>query len=228
MVTLFAPTQNVTPKQTEWLPSSGANPDAAAGFKERGIPTSAIDDAEFERLVVLHTGRAWRYAFTFLNETAAADDAVQEAIVRLYERRSDYPLQSKFGPYLIKIVARLCINAQRVRRAEDRHAPIRHRDRQQAKADSSMVDPAVHVQKLEANQELTAAVAELQERDRACLLLTVCEGLSYADAAEALNISVSEVNNSIYRARAALRTRLSGLRESHGDRDGKRTEGAAS
>src|SRR4029077_594468 len=123
-------------------------------------------DSEFERLAVQHSERAWKYAFTFLNDSAAADDLVQEAIVRLYEKRAAYPLRTKFGPYLVKTVARLAIDMQRDRRVEQRNAPIR----EQAKTHSSTSDPAMNVQKIEAHQALSRALAQLPQTERACLL----------------------------------------------------------
>ena len=99
--------------------------------------------------------------------------------------------------------ARLCIDQRRGRRAERRRLlrlPV-----------TAPPAPTVAVEERETAGQVAAAVAALPERERACFLLTVCEGLSYRDAAEALGLSFAEVNNAIHRARRGLRVSLGGL-----------------
>lgn len=164
---------------------------------------STVDRDEFAALAGEHRGRAVRFAIAFLGDHHVAEDMVQEALRRLYEARDRYPLRDLFGPYLVKTVARLCIDQRRGRRAERRRLlrlPV-----------ASPPPPTVAIEERETAGQVAAAVAALPERERACFLLTVCEGLSYHDAAEALGLSFAEVNNAIHRARRGLRAGLGGL-----------------
>ncbi len=158
--------------------------------------------AEFERLALEHRGRAFRFALAYQGDRDVAEDLVQEALARLYERREQYPLATHFGPYLVKMIARLCIDEKRSRSVRERREPERHRARMQPD------DPSQHAVRQERAQILQQAIGQLPERERACLLLTVCEGLSYREAADALSLSLAEVNNAVYRARMALRAQL--------------------
>jgi RNA polymerase sigma-70 factor (ECF subfamily) len=163
----------------------------------------AVDRDAFAALAGEHRPRAVRFAIAFLGDRHAAEDMVQEALRRLYEARDRYPLRDLFGPYLVKTVARLCIDQRRGRRAERRRLlrlPI-----------MTPPAPTVAVEERETAGQVAAAVAALPERERACFLLTVCEGLSYRDAAEALGPSFAEVNNAIHRARRGLRASLGAL-----------------
>ncbi|MFM8986549.1 MAG: RNA polymerase sigma factor [Planctomycetia bacterium] len=162
-----------------------------------------VDRDEFARLAGEHRPRAMRFATAFVGDRHAAEDMVQEALRRLYEARDRYPLRDLFGPYLVKTVARLCIDQRRGRRAERRRLlrlPV-----------TAPPAPTVAVEERETAGQVAAAVAALPERERACFLLTVCEGLSYRDAAEALGLSFAEVNNAIHRARRGLRASLGAL-----------------
>lgn len=162
-----------------------------------------VDRDEFALLAGEHRPRAMRFATAFVGDRHAAEDMVQEALRRLYEARDRYPLRDLFGPYLVKTVARLCIDQRRGRRAERRRLlrlPI-----------MTPPAPTVAVEERETAGQVAAAVAALPERERACFLLTVCEGLSYRDAAEALGLSFAEVNNAIHRARRGLRASLGAL-----------------
>lgn len=170
------------------------------------VPAAAlqsIDRDEFARLAGEHRPRAVRFAIAFLGDRHAAEDMVQEALRRLYEARDRYPLRDLFGPYLVKTVARLCIDQRRGRRAERRRLlrlPM-----------TAPPAPTVALEQRETAGQVAAAVAALPERERACFLLTVCEGLSYREAAEALGLSFAEVNNAIHRARRGLRASLGAL-----------------
>jgi RNA polymerase sigma-70 factor (ECF subfamily) len=161
------------------------------------------DSAAFADMVREHYPRALRFACAFLGDRHLAEDLVQEALRRLYERREEYPLDTHFGPYLVKIVARLGIDWKRARKAEARWRTLAGLFRRQRDP-----GPATAVQHQETAALIEGAISSLPERDRACFLLTVCEGLSYREAGEALALSVSEVNNAVYRARTALRKTL--------------------
>lgn len=159
----------------------------------------------FAELATAHRQRVLRFATAFLGDRHLAEDVVQEAFRRLFEHRGRYPLAELFGPYLVKTTARLCVDHRRSRQAEDRR--IRSLD------PGAVASPAAAAEAREANDLVAVAVAALPDRERACFLLTVCEGLSYRDTAETLGLSYAEVNNAIHRARTRLRTRLGPLGE---------------
>lgn len=172
----------------------------------RRIPAGEHADVlapeEFERLAETHRPGAMRYAFAFLQNRDHAEDAVQEALRRLYAHRDRYPLRRLFGPYLIKTIARLCVDVKRTRRSGDVGLQIgdeRHVSRE---------EPIHLAERKEVSKAMARAIQELPERERACLLMVVCEGLTYRDAAEALSLSFHEVNNAVHRARLALRKTL--------------------
>lgn len=162
----------------------------------------------FAALADAHRLRVLRFATAFLGDRHLAEDAVQDALRKLYEHRDRYPLDELFGPYLVKTVARICIDHRRSRQAEDRRI-----------ASLEPVDspsPIVAAEARETADLVALAIGRLPDRERACFLLTVCEGLSYRDTAETLGLSYAEVNNAIHRARTLLRSSLAPVVE--GDR----------
>ena len=158
---------------------------------------------EFAALAAEHRAGAVRFAIGFLRDRHLAEDMVQEGLRRLYEARDRYPLRTLFGPHLVKTVARACIDLRRGREAERRRIA-----RLQGGATQAVTAP---LERSETAAQVAAAVAALPDRERACFLLTVCEGLSYDDAAEALELSFAQVNNAIHRARRVLRVSLGPL-----------------
>lgn len=164
-----------------------------------------LDAEAFAGLATAHRQRVLRFATAFLGDRHLAEDVVQEAFKRLFEHRGRYPLAELFGPYLVKTTARLCIDQRRSRQAEARKI---------AAVEPSAVTPPPLVAETRERADLVAvAIGGLPDRERACFLLTVCEGLSYRDAAETLGLTYAEVNNAIHRARTRLRTSLGPLME---------------
>ena len=158
---------------------------------------------EFAALAAEHRAGAVRFAIGFLHDRHLAEDMVQEGLRRLYEARDRYPLRALFGPYLVKTVARACLDLRRSRTAERRRI---------AALPPRVAAPAsVPLERSETAAQVAAAVAALPDRERACFLLAVCEGVSYDDAAEALGLSFAQVNNAIHHARRALRVSLGSL-----------------
>jgi RNA polymerase sigma-70 factor (ECF subfamily) len=164
-----------------------------------------LDAGAFAGLATAHRPRVLRFATAFLGDRHLAEDAAQEAFKRLFEHRGRYPLAELFGPYLVKTTARLCIDQRRSRQAEARKI---------AAVEPSAVTPPPMVAETREWADLVAvAIGGLPDRERACFLLTVCEGLSYRDAADTLGLTYAEVNNAIHRARTRLRTSLGPLME---------------
>ncbi|MBU6222423.1 MAG: sigma-70 family RNA polymerase sigma factor [Planctomycetes bacterium] len=159
----------------------------------------------FAALADAHRPRVLRFATAFLGDRHLAEDVVQEALGRLFEHRERYPLAELFGPYLVKTAARLCIDHRRSRQAEDRRVA--------ALDPVEVPSPLAAVESRETADLVARAIGRLPDRERACFLLTVCEGFSYRDAAETLGLSYAEVNNAIHRARTLLRSLLSSVVE---------------
>lgn len=170
------------------------------GTDAEGRPSTCLDRVEFDRLAAVHRARAARFACAFLGDRELAEDLVQEALLRLYERREQYPLASHFGPFLVKILARLCIDEKRTRQAARRWRATA--------VPLTADDPAGVAEQRETAALIAAAIGALPPRERACFLLAVCEGLSYREAADVLGLSCGDVNNAVHRARLSLRKAL--------------------
>ena len=187
----------MTPSRTPSPATTAQQPD---GQLARPLSAEA-----FATRVAIHQPRVLRFAAAFLGDRHLAEDVVQEAFGRLFEHRSRYPLDDLFGPYLVTTVARLGIDQRRVRQAEDR--------RVKQVEPRSVPSPAATAANREVDDLVALAVGQLPDRERACFLLTVCEGFSYRDAADTLSLSYAEVNNAIHRARMLLRASLTTIVE---------------
>ena len=82
---------------------------------------------------------------------------------------------------------------------------------------SDEVSPDEAAQRGELNSELQRAILTLSIDQRTTLVLVDVQGLSYAEAAEALDVSVGTVKSRLSRARSRVRDELMKRRELLGD-----------
>jgi RNA polymerase sigma-70 factor (ECF subfamily) len=151
------------------------------------------DRQAFSVLVGLHLPRARAIARAVLEDHAEADDAVQTAFLRAWERLGQLADAEGFAAWLGQIVRREAID--RLRRRErlgerplppsDPPAPLASED-----------DPRL--------ERLRAALARLGAGQREILALRYEAGLGYEDIAATLGLSLANVEKRLYRARQAL------------------------
>lgn len=144
-----------------------------------------------------------RYARALVRERAAADDLVQDCLERAVSRwhqRRDGSVRA----WLFTILHNLAITQFRQATARGRHMPIDEAGEQE------LVSAAAQEQRLIYHDALSK-LAKLPEEQRAVLLLVAVEDLSYADAADVLNVPVGTVMSRLSRAREKLQQEMDGV-----------------
>ncbi|NNE71411.1 MAG: sigma-70 family RNA polymerase sigma factor, partial [Rhodothermales bacterium] len=133
-----------------------------------------------------------------------AEDLVQNAFVHIWENRGKIRTDGSLKGLLFRIGYTRALNHFR-----DTARFEGELDEQALGVPAPDVDPA---EQRDVRDRVREAVDALPERRRAVFELCVLEGLSYAEAAEALEISRKTVENHMGYALKAVRERLSGLR----------------
>jgi RNA polymerase sigma-70 factor, ECF subfamily len=159
------------------------------------------DRRAFDEIVSRHGPFALRVAMRLLADPVAAEDVVQDAMVRAWSQCGQFdPRRARFTTWLYRIVLNLCIDQRR--RVQPEAMP----------EDFDPADPAVAVdeglERRERQAVLTGALRELPVRQRAAITLVYDEGLSGAEAAQVLGLSAKAVERLLARGRAYLRERL--------------------
>jgi RNA polymerase sigma-70 factor (ECF subfamily) len=157
------------------------------------------DEAAFDALVRAHYARLYNYAYRFLGAREAAQDAVQEVFLKVWERRAGPPLQDPLA-YLYQAVRNQCLM---VLNRERRWNQVEIEDEVVANVLEPQVDDAEDLASAAAR-----AVNELPERCRLIFTMSREQDLSYGEIARVLGISPKTVENQIGRALKILRRRL--------------------
>jgi len=141
----------------------------------------------------------YRTALGVLGDAHEAEDAAQDAAMRLLRGARTYRPGGSFRAWL----HRLAVNAARDRmRARARRAAV--------EKEGAMVREAKPQGREEFDEAVRAAVARLEEPRRSAVVLVYFQGLSRQEAAEALRLPVGTVSSALARAKEDLRGRLAG------------------
>ncbi len=153
-------------------------------------------------LFIRHAPFAFRTAYLILHERGAAEDAVQDACLRLIKDAGAFDPARPFLPWFKTLVARSALDlARRTRRREAREV--------KAPAPSTPEDPAMPLINREAREHLCAELARLPEELRLPTILHYQAGYSYAEIAQSLACPEGTVATRLASARERLKAGLS-------------------
>lgn len=164
------------------------------------------------------------HCYRMLGSSHDSDDLVQETLLRAWRARDALADPSRLAPWLYRIATNACLDelAQRPRRvlaselraaadpsaaAEDALDEALWLEPMPDKwlSDTSTADPAARYSLRESVAlAFIAALQALSPPQRAILLLRDVVGMSAAEAAEALDQTVSAANSALHRAREAI------------------------
>lgn len=139
---------------------------------------------------------------------SAAEDAVQEAYVRVMARRPDLEEPERLLAYLRRAVVNLCRGAGRHRRVVDRYLAGPARSQAATLRSVHSGDPDVAF----ARHELVQALKDLPPRQREVVVLRYYAQLSEAETAQTLGVSVGTIKSSAARGLDSLAVKLGASR----------------
>lgn len=166
--------------------------------------------AGLELLVRHYYTPAVRVALLVTHERAQAEDVVQEAFLRVYERIAQFDSTRPFGPWFLRSVVNDAIK-QASRAARQR--PLQNdADAALESHDTTPIDPApgpeALLEQAETVAEVHAVLARLPPAQRAVLVQRYLLDCGEADIARALALPVGTVKSRLHGARRRLRALL--------------------
>ena len=179
-------------------------------------PTSCIEATEQRRerheqaakrmhergqAIVEEIPRLRRYARALLRDRDAADDLVQDCLERALSRMESWAIGDLPRRWLLTIMHHLFVDQSR--RAKRHFQAVMT----MPETMDAIAMPPPQVDKL-ASVDVLLALQQLCPERRTALVLVAVEGLSYADAANALGIAAGTLASRIARGREELRSIL--------------------
>ena len=158
------------------------------------------DEKAFETIFRQHYPMLCRFAAPFLYDAESAEEAVQEVMVTVWEKREQLEIATSLKSYLFGAVHKHCLNWIK-------HDQVKARYRQETLATAPLAEaPDGFASELE--QQISRAIQKLPEERRKVFLLSREEGLKYREIADKLGISIKTVENQMGKALRFLREEL--------------------
>jgi len=155
-----------------------------------------------EELVATYGNRAYRLTIGITGNKQDAEEAVQDAFWSVIHKIDTFRGDSAFGSWIHRIVSNAAY--AKIRRGQQTIGEIKA-DEVVMDWSSTIDDPAVQS---ELRIVLSSAISELPVHYRAVIVMRDIEGLSMAEIADGLGLTVATAKTRVHRARLLLRSRL--------------------
>lgn len=168
------------------------------------------DVAGLATLVRLYQVRALRAAYLITRDRALAEDVVQAAFIRAYQRIGQFDPQRSFGPWFLRCVAR---DAVKVASRYARDLPLDALTGAATGAGfhdlaDTGLSPDAAWEAAETREEVWAALGALSPAQREAIVLRYYLGQSEAEMADGLGCPPGTIKSRLHAARARLQVLL--------------------
>lgn len=166
----------------------------------------AGDYAPASEIYDRYSGRIYNFAFRFLKNAEAAEDATQEVFVKMLKHANQFHGDAKLSTWLFSITANWCRDY------------LRKADNKAKDTDDVLItlpaspeySPDRTLEQRENEQRVRKALGALTPEQREAILLSRYQGLSYAEIAQISGCSEGAVKTRVFRAMETLKKALTG------------------
>jgi len=173
------------------------------------------DRDAFRVLVERHSHSIFRLAYRLTGNQHDAEEVVQEAFLRAFQKLGQFAARANFGTWVYRIAANYSIDLMRRKRKEDarRETPvISTQDNPEIDPIDLLPDAAPSperlTQSLELRSQIEQALAALSHAERTAFVMRHWEGCGIEEIAAVLNSNSGAAKNTVFRAVQKLRQML--------------------
>ncbi len=163
----------------------------------------------FHQLYDRHVSGVYGLVYAGVRDRDLADDVVQMAFVRAWERLGRLRHGDAFPVWIRRLAHRIMIDELRKRRVRE-VASLEENEALGEVAIDTTPGPAAALSRGETAERVRAAVAELPQHQREVVTLHHFEGLEVKAVAEVLEVPLGTVLSRLARARETLKRKLEG------------------
>lgn len=185
--------------------------------------TLAGERDAYRVLVERHSRNVYQLAYRMMGNRQDAEEVVQEAFLRGYQKLKQFAGNANFGTWVYRIAANHAIDLLRQRKVEDsrRETPRAiSEDGQQTDLLGRISDPGPSPERLTGSSELAArmtqALGTLTPAERTAIVMRHWDGCAIEEIAAVLQSNANATKNTVFRAVAKLRKALKPFVEARG------------
>jgi RNA polymerase sigma-70 factor (ECF subfamily) len=179
------------------------------------VENGRVDEARdrFGELVTMHQRRASRIAYQYLRDAAEADEAVQDAFVKVFAHIGSYREAWPFEVWFTRILINGCLDRRKAQVRRDRWVvggEISSADEARVSAASPAADPEQRLLARERRAHIASAIDRLDGRQRTVFMLTHYGDCTPREISAMTGLNESTVRVHLFRAVRKLRGLLGG------------------
>lgn len=163
---------------------------------------------KFSQMLSPYKDKMFRYAYSIVGSRFAAEDVVQEAMIKIWKKREQFVDVENKEAWCVTVTRNVAIDkvrANKKKRTSDIEGYYHISDRAPS--------PDVQLEHKDALTKVKALLDTLPAQQNEIITLREVEGHTYQEIAEILEISVDQVKVSLHRARKSLRSQLLKLKD---------------
>ena len=174
------------------------------------VECGEMDEARerFTDLVTLHQRRASRIAYQYLRDAAEADEAVQDAFVKVFSHITSYREAWPFEVWFTRILINGCLDRRKAQLRRDRWmagAEVSSADEARVSAANPGNDPEHRLLARERRARIASAIDRLDGRQRTVFMLSHYGDCSPREISAMTGLKESTVRVHLFRAVRKLR-----------------------
>jgi len=169
-------------------------------------PQRQSEHEQFEQLMQPHLHKLYKLAYRFTGQQADAEDLVQDVVVKLYPRLPEMQKIEQLGPWLARVLYRHFVDRVRSRQRSPLHLVDDEAELSEHK--DEVAEPAEKVEATLLQKRLQTALNQLNEDQRALVILHDVEGYTLNEIHSMHDVSIGTLKSRLNRARGRLRELL--------------------
>ncbi|WP_019227571.1 RNA polymerase sigma factor [Sedimentibacter sp. B4] len=163
----------------------------------------------FEELIKDYKKVAYNIALRVLRNVEDAEDASQEALIKVYKSIQNFNMQSSFKSWMYRIVINTCIDFKRKKNINvvsiDENIDLGGNKEFQIEIADDTNNPDILIEKNFNSKLISDAVGRLEDDFKTIIILRDIQGFSYSEISEMLNCNLGTVKSRLNRARKSLK-----------------------
>ena len=200
------------------MPASVESPQAIANSDAVAVERTLSGERDAYRILVeRHSQNVFRLAYRMTSNRHDAEEVVQEAFLRAYQKLGQFEARANFGTWVYRIAANYAIDRMRQRKKEEaRKVEPNAREEEAENNPVNLVQDAAPTperltQSLELRKHMQIALAALSESERTAFVMRHWEGCGIEEIAAVLKTNSGAAKNTVFRAVQKLRQALQPL-----------------
>ena len=146
----------------------------------------------------------YNVAYRITGNSFEAEDALQEAFIKAFQKISSFKGNSTFGAWLKRIVVNQCISEQRKNKYQFHSI-------EEMEGQNVLVEDEVVIEENYPMEKVQKAIETLPEGARVVFTLKAIEEYKFSEISDMLNLSVSNCKVQYHRSKKLLNEKLRGM-----------------